>query len=42
MRTTRLGDSHLEVPVIGLGCMVLPGAAQGTRYPADQMAAVHR
>ncbi len=63
MRTERLGDSQLEVPAIGLGCMVMPGfygpgseeqaiagldaaippgAAQGTRYPAGQMAAVHR
>ena len=25
MRTKRLGDSQLEVPVIGLGCMVMPG-----------------
>ena len=25
MKTKRLGASDLEVPVIGLGCMVLPG-----------------
>ncbi len=25
MRTKRLGGSQLEVPVIGLGCMVMPG-----------------
>ena len=25
MRTRRLGGNGLEVPVIGLGCMVMPG-----------------
>ena len=41
MRTKRLGNSELEVPVIGLGCMVMPGFySPGSERQA--IATVHR
>ena len=41
MRTKRLGDSQLEVPVIGLGCMVMPGF-YGPGSEEQAIATLHR
>ncbi len=41
MKTKRLGSSDLEVPVIGLGCMVLPGF-YGPGSEDDAIATLHR
>ena len=41
MKTKKLGASDLEVPVIGLGCMVLPGF-YGPGSEADAIATLHR
>jgi len=41
MKTRRLGSSELEVPVIGLGCMVMPGFySPGSE--AEAIATLHR
>ncbi len=41
MRTKRLGGGQLEVPVIGLGCMVMPGF-YGPGSEAQAIATLHR
>ena len=41
MRTKRLGGSDLEVPVIGLGCMVMPGF-YGPGSEEQAIATLHR
>ena len=41
MKTKRLGNSDLEVPVIGLGCMVLPGF-YGPGSEEQAIATLHR
>ena len=41
MRTKRLGGSELEVPVIGLGCMVMPGF-YGPGSEEQAIATLHR